>query len=197
MQEVKDDILRLVMDRAPNTVRKEIISRHLTEYSDKDVEKALRELVQKGKLESPLGHTGDSRAMVQAGYKLPADMDVPIRMTIQVGDVPIFRILQSDMIQLSLEDINEAIESLARYSETMESRSRELIREERRKYWANLIPLFGIFVAMFSFILISLPRIETSMQYSFWKTLEVNTAQILPVAIILALFVAVLRLVFR
>ncbi len=52
-EEIKNEILRFLVNRAPNDVRGEIITRRLNRYSAKEIEGALEELVTESKLKKP------------------------------------------------------------------------------------------------------------------------------------------------
>jgi tetrahydromethanopterin S-methyltransferase subunit G len=192
---IKDDILKFLADRAPNWVRKEIIKNRLDKYDDEEIESTLGEMVKEKKIIQPPALHGTST--VSQGYALPSYENIPIRRTIKVGNTEVHRVLQSDYIQTSLEDINEAVERLSEYSNSLEDRFQELFKEETKKYWGSIITLFGIFVAVFSLINVALPRLNMPAGQGFWAILWNNTAQVLPVAVILAIFIFVLAKLFR
>lgn len=196
---IKNDILRLIADRAPNWVRAEIIIRRLSQYNAKDVRIAIDELVNDSKLEKPLpsGPIEGELKIDYDAYGLQSYENIPVRKDIKVGETLVPRILKTDLIQVTLEDINEQIETLAEFSQSIGDQLSTQFKEEIRKQWGDLIALFGIFVAVFSFILVGLPRIVVTISDGFWKILFTNTAQVLPVAIVLAIFVYVLVKLFR
>lgn len=193
---IKDRILEIMIRCAPNYVREEIILQQLGEYDSLQVKKALDALVQDSKLEQPYSQDVD-RHLLQGGYSLPSYENIPIRKTIKIGDSEIFRILMTDLVKLMPEDFNQAIESLSEYAGSLENRFRRLVDEEMKRYYGNLITLFGIFIAIFSLIIVALPRISYRAEYGFWKILLETSAQTLPVALILAIFVLVLVKIFR
>ncbi len=188
---VERDVLNLIMDRAPNWVRDTIVVARLNKYDAGDVSDALMKLGKENTLdELVLG--GSSHA-----YRWPEAKTVYVRETITIGNTEVPRILESSEIAMSLEDINEQVERLAEHSDTLEERFSGIVKDERRKYWGNTITLFGLFVAVFSFIMVSLPRIQVGRGLTFSQIFAVNLAQILPLAIVLLLFILVLKLLFR
>ena len=198
--EIKDDVLRFVINRAPNGVRGEIIIRRLgNKYDQKEIGDALAKLVSESKPKEsliPEGWKTDTGAMYR-GYALPSYENIPIRKTITVGDTLVPRILRTGLISLSLEDTNEQEETLSEHSASIEKRFSEIFKEEIRKYWGNLITMFVIFVAIFSFIIVTLPRMNFPAPYHFWQILWAGAAQVSPVAIILAGFAFLLWKLFR
>jgi len=145
----------------------------------------------------PSGHIEGELKIEYDAYSLKSYENIPIKKDIKVGEILVPRILKTDLIQVTLEDINEQIETLAEFSQSIGDQLSRKFEEEIRKQWGDLIALFGIFVAVFSFILVALPRIEVNITDGFWKIFFINTAQVLPVAIVLSIFVFVLVIIFR
>jgi hypothetical protein len=52
-------------------------------------------------------------------------------------------------------------------------------------------------IAVFSLIIVGLPRIETDTSLGFWEIVSTNAAQLVPVAVVLAIFVVVLRWIVK
>lgn len=198
-EEIKNEVLRFLADRAPNYVRGGIIIRRLNKYNLKEIEEALEELIAEKKVKEPLipKDWKPEPGISFRGYSLLTYENIPIRRTIKIGDISVPRILSTDLVQLSLEDINEAIETLSENFVSFGKQYSEKFKEEMNKQWGNLIVIFGIFVAIFSFIIVALPRIKFPPSYSFFQILSANTAQLIPVAIIFAIFVFVLKKLFR
>jgi hypothetical protein len=193
---VKDATFLLVKDRAPNWVRQSIIVVRLKKYKAEDVRRALKELEDERRIDS-LDITGLEEGKPSVAYRLASGESVQIRQTIKVGDIDVPRILRTDVVPISLEDMNEQVERLAEYAASLEDRFSDIVKDERKKHWGNVITLFGLFVAIFSFILVSLPRIAVQPSHGFWQIVSINAAQILPLAIVLFLFVMALKLMFR
>ena len=91
------------------------------------------------------------------------------------------------------ETLNEQIEKLAEYSDSLEQRFSELVKSEQRKYWSTIISVFGIFISVLSLIIIGLPKIKTDITRPFWEIVKINLAQLLPIAFVLAVFIMILR----
>lgn len=198
-EDIKNNILLLIARLAPNWVSQEIIIREFPQYSAKDVKEAIDKLISESKLEKLLtsGHIQGELKIDCDAYGFKSYENIPIRKYIEVDKTLFPRILKTNPIQATLEDINQQIETLAKFSQSIRERLSEQFKEEIRKQWGDLIALFGIFVAVFSFILVALPRIEVKITDGFWKILSINTAQVLPVAIVLVVFVWVLVKLFR
>lgn len=120
---------------------------------------------------------------------------MPYDDSIHVGDVEVPRLLDTDKIRA--EDLNEIIESLSRYSESLKSRFHEIVRQETRTYWANIITLFGIFIGLFALILTSIGPSTAPPSPSFQDTFVTNLARVLPVGLVLLAFVVLLKVLFR
>ena len=198
-EEVKNEVFRFLADRAPNDVRGEIILRRLNKYNFKEIEEALKELIAEGKVKEPLiPKDWETESGISFhGYGLQTYENIPIRRTIKIGDTSVPRILRTELVSLSLEDINEAIETLSENFASLGKQYSEKFKKEINKQWGNLIVIFGIFVAIFSFIIVALPRISLPASYCFWQIFSANIAQVLPVALILAIFVWVLKKLFH
>ena len=199
-EEIKNEVLRFLADRAPNDVRGEIIIRRLgKKYDTTAIEDALKELLAQKKLKEPLipKEWGADSGIMFRGYGLPSYEHIPIRRTIKLGDRFVPRILRTDLVGLSLEDINEAIETLSEHFGFLGEQYTEQFKKEIRKQWGNLIAIFGIFVAIFSFIIVTLPRMNFPAPYHFGNIFLASVAQVLPVALILAIFVLVLLKLFH
>jgi polyferredoxin len=116
---------------------------------------------------------------------------------IKIGDTQVPRAIETNYMETILEDVNEAIEVLSEYSDGLENRFSELSKAEMKKYWANLITLFGIFLAIFSLITVALPRIDFPYYYNYKEIFLANSVQVIPVAIVLGIFIVILKLIFR
>jgi len=98
---IKNNILVLIASRAPNWVRSEIIIRRISKYNDKDVKTAIDELVSESKLEK-ISPSCDA-------YRLKSYENIPVNRDIKIGKTSIPRILETELVEVSLEDINEQI----------------------------------------------------------------------------------------
>jgi hypothetical protein len=193
INQIKEKVLEYLVHCAPNFVHMEHITRRLEKYSPEDIQKAIELLLKEKKIKS----TPSNVWHADEAFSLTSYENIPIRKTIKVGNTSVTRLLSSHMVQATLEDINIALEKLAEYSASLEEESHKKYEEEIKKYWGNIIIIFGIFVAIFSLINVALGRIAFPSNYDFWQILSANTAQVLPVALVLALFIFVLSKVFR
>jgi len=115
----------------------------------------------------------------------------------RVGDIEVPRLIGAEPIAAFQDDYNEAIESLANYSVTLEEHFSRLVEDKLRGYWANIITIFGVFVAILGFILVGLPKITTDPSLPLLDIFALNVTQVLPLAIVLAIFVLVLHRIIR
>jgi hypothetical protein len=192
----KDAILNLLTERAPNFVNENVIRSRLAKYKEDAINEAIEELVSTDRIEKQIDERKEIGRPVQY-YRFKSFENIPIRDTIKVGEVEIPRILSWASHRFFPEDYNETVERLAEYTDSLEKRFSDLVKEEQRKYWARIISVFGVFVSILSFVLVGLPKIQTDPSLPFWNVFLFNLAQILPLAAVLALFVIVLRIVIR
>jgi AcrR family transcriptional regulator len=192
----KEAILDLLINRAPNAVRERTIFKYLSRYADETVRNAMQELVAEGAIQIAHHVERNTGAELRL-YTLSSYQNVPIRRFVRVGDIEVPRLIGAEPMSAFLDDYNEAIESLANYSVTLEERFSQLVEDKLRGYWANIITIFGVFVAVLGFILVGFPKITIDPSLSLWRTFLLNAAQILPLAIVLAIFVCVLHWVIR
>jgi hypothetical protein len=191
---IREAILLLLADRVPNYVRKEIIISRLKQFDSNEVRKAIDDLIQEQGT-PVMGMKGGADPF--CALKLTNDKDIPVRKYINVGDVEVPRILTSDSALMSLEDINNAIESLSEYNKVLSSKFKVEMEKATERYWGSIIGLFGLFVALFSLINLAVPKKELPASYSFRESLLAGIAQSVPIALILGIFVLVLVLLFR
>jgi len=130
-------------------------------------------------------------------YRLRSFQNLPIRETIRLGDVEMPRLMSDSSAGTFPEIYNEALEILAEYNRSLEARFERMVRTQERKYWANVVGLFGVFVSVLALVIVGLPKITTDPTLPFWSVFWLNVAQILPVALVLAVFVLVARWVVR
>ncbi len=128
-------------------------------------------------------------------YKLSNLNNIVIREYINVGSSKFRRILSNDPILP--EAINMQVEQLSDYTNNLEERFSKIVATKLKSYWANIITIFGIFIALLSFIFTTVNKIQILESWSFFDIFLYNTAQILPVAIILVGFSILLKLLFK
>jgi len=192
----RDKIIELLIRRAPNWVNKEVIRERLSERDEPAISAAISDMIQSQRIVEETDQLPGVGNVVRY-YRLSSYEGIPIRDSIEVGSIKVPRLLARSKITLFPEDFNEAIERLAEYATGLERRFAELVKEEQRTYWATIVSVFGVFVAVLALVLTGLPKITTDSSLPFWKIVELNGAQLLPMALVLALFVLVLRRVIR
>jgi hypothetical protein len=188
----QDEILRLLADRTPNLVGDLIIHERLSDFSFDELSEALSMLVASQKIrreQDPQEKLGRP----QNYYRIADDQSLPIRHTILIGDIKVPRILEVSGMRFTPENVNEAIERLAEYANSLEGQFSRSVAKERRRYLADLIGLFGVFASVIALVVAGLPKIATDPSLSFWGVFKMNIAQLLPVAIVLGLFVYVTK----
>jgi hypothetical protein len=196
VEDAEDAVLRLLTDRAPNSVSELVIRQRLPAFGAETLSEALDHLAGTERVEmQPDPRPGLDRPINY--YRLKSYQNLPIRHTIKVGDQEIPRVLSVSSPRFLPEDLNEQIERLAEYTDTLEKRFADLVKEEQRGYWANVVTIFGVFVSLLTLIIVGLPKITTDPSLPFWQVVELNFAQLLPVASILAAFVLLLRVLIR
>lgn len=191
---VQREILKLLIDRAPNYVSETIIFFRLSHREQKDVEYALRNLVEVGQIISEKDEHKVSDIIINY-YRVKELANLPIRETIKIGEKEVPRVLSDSILRFFPENLNEQIERLSEYADTLEKRFVKLVKKEQRKYWGNVIGIFGAFISILSIIIVGLPKITTDTSLSFKQILILNLSQLLPIAIVLAILVVVLRLI--
>lgn len=190
-----DEVFRLISDRAPNFLDFWLIQARLSSFSDEEINEALKNLVEKGKiiLEEEKLETGEVRKL----YKVNDSLNVPIRKIIQVGNVSFPRLLRIERTKYFPERLNESIERLAEYSNSLEGRFKEMVLEEQKKYWGNVVGVLGVVVSVLALIITGLPKISTNPEMGFWDVVCLNFAQLLPLAVVLTFLVLALRWVIK
>ena len=120
---------------------------------------------------------------------------IPLRQTYTVGDTTLYRIFDGDT--MASEDINLNLELMAEHVNTLEERYSAVIRNEMKAYWANIVTLFGVFIALFSFIITATHVSSHAVPgMPLWYVFLESLARIAPVAIVLVAFVSLIWLVF-
>ncbi len=182
-REIKNKVLKEIHRRAPNEVREDTILRSLSGDNPGAVAAAIQELVDEKAIRKDVHYAGAIERELGV-YSLPSYRNIPFEEYIPVGNTRVPRQISTD--QIRPEEINEMVEAVAEYSKSLEARFQEIVRKETRGYWANIITLFGLFIALFSLIV-----------SSFGTGSGVKSEQIIPLGIVLAIFVLVLKLLFR
>jgi hypothetical protein len=193
---VEDAIRKLLTDRAPNLVRESILRGRLSSYDSPAIISALDTLVKNGSIREEMDMQGSIGRAVRY-FSLPSFSNVAIRESIRIGDSEVPRVLSESSVKYLPENLNETVERMSEFAGGLERRFEEILRKQLREYWATIVTVFGVFVAIIALVTASLPRIATGPSQRFWDVLWLNLAQVIPVALVLALFVIALFLVVR
>ena len=189
-------ILKLLVDRIPNFVPEATIRARIKGFTEAEIHQTLDDLVRTGEVDfrdDPRPETGLSTQF----YRPRSFAGLPVRDTIRIGNVDLPRLLSDSQASLFPEVFNESLEQVADYAHDLERRFTELVRRQQRRYWANVASLFGVFISVLSLVLVGLPKITTDPSLPFWSVVQLNLAQVLPIAVVLAVFLLILRWVIR
>ncbi len=189
--DLKTDILMILLARIPNWVSEQTVRSRVGYASAAEVQRVLDALHVAGDVEREADPGGGTY------YRLGRRDGLPIRKTIKIGDSEIPRLLADSSPRFLPEHFNDAMEQLAELSTALERRFRRVVAEEQRRYWANVVGIFSILVSVLALILTGLPKIVSDPTLPFWSVVLMNLSQILPLAVVLAVLVLVLRWVVR
>ena len=193
----EDQILRVLIDRNPNHVSRETINRLLSKKFDSaQLDEGFKVLCESEKIETSIDPRENSGLPITY-YRIKDQSLYPVRPSITLGDMDVPRLLSYASPRYLPETLNEQIELLADYTENLEKRFGKVVEKQPRRYWANLIGIFGALLSVMALVITGLPKITVSSTMTFKEVFLVNSAQVLPVALVLALFVVVLRIVIR
>jgi len=194
---VKNEILAILCDRVPNYVSEALIQRHLKNYSHDEIRKELISLVKAKIIESNEDYRHDIEQTTIHYFRLIKRDGIPIRETIKVGDVEVPRLLADSQPSLFPSTSDEQLESIAEFSNNLETRFVKMIEKERRRYLADMTGILGIIVSVLAIVIVGLPKIQTDPSLPFLKVVLLNLAQLLPLSIALSVLVFLLWLVVR
>jgi hypothetical protein len=192
----KSSVINLLIDRAPNFVSKITIIERLKNLSIEEKESALKQLLEDNQIEMEEDRHKDKGTPIPY-YRVKNFSSLPWRETISIGDIEVPRLITETKTKVFPETFNEAMEKIGEYNDSLEKRFTNLVREEQRKYWANVVGVLGVMVSILSLILVGLPKIQTDPNLSFLEVVCLNLGQLLPLSISLGLLVLILRWVVR
>jgi hypothetical protein len=195
--DIRYNVLKIVNDRAPNYVSEWVILRRLQRYPREEVRKILETLADKEEILIKEVDAHPTTGEPETLYRLKDIGGVPLRKTIMIGDTPVRRLLSDSNPRFLPETVNEHTEAVAEYSAKLESRFKELIKKEQRRYWANVVGVMGLMISLLAIIIVGLPKIETDPSLAWWDVFSMNLAQLLPLVVVLILLVVALRWVVR
>ena len=193
---IKNEILAILCYRVPNFVSETLIQRHLKKYSKDEIREELKSLVAAKIIEKNQDYKGDADQAILY-FRLAKRDGIPVRETIKIGDVEVPRLIVDSQPSLFPSTSDEQLESIAEFSQNLESRFVKMIERERRRYLANIVGILGVIVSVLAMVIVGLPKIQTDPYLPFLDVLLLNLAQLLPLAISLSLLVFLLWLVVR
>ncbi|MCK5614101.1 hypothetical protein KAR91_70205 [Candidatus Pacearchaeota archaeon] len=193
----EDQILKILIDRNPNFVAKETVIRVLSKkYNLVQLDDAFKVLLESKQIESCIDSRKISGSPVTY-YRMKDPNLYPVRPSISLGDMDVPRLLCDSSPTYLPETLNEQIELLADYTDKLEKRFIKLVEKQQRRYWSNLIGIFGALLSVMALVITGLPKITVTSTMTFEEVFLVNSAQILPIALVLTLFVIALRIIVR
>jgi len=193
LTERANDLLSLLTHHAPNGMRVEWISAK-SGLSPEEVLEISKELTHKNLVRSET-RENDFLNRSYVVLSLTNPLDYPIRRTIIVGDRKFPRYMNQDVF--GAEEMNVPLEAISEYTQELESRFTRTTNEHIKKYWANSILLFGMFLAVFTLIMAAIPKVQVESGRSLQHIILLNSAALVPQAVILLAFVLLLRALFR
>ena len=192
---VKRDILWVLIERVPNPVRLDMIERLLPQYTPEEVNEAIIALEKVDKKIKSRRHANaivPNRVIV--AYELVNALDYPMKETFALGDQIFQRYFIGDMA--GAEDMMEKFEALQSYLKSLEQKYADLTNEMTKRYWLNMITLFGLFISVFALIIKGSDPIvvDATLPIDPWLLVQLKVAQLFPLALILFAFIIILRL---
>ncbi|NOT09433.1 MAG: hypothetical protein HOP28_14680 [Gemmatimonadales bacterium] len=193
---LRERLIRLLGDRAPNFVPDQVLNNRLQPHEPSEIAVILTALEADAIIERR-DDPRDVSLTPQHYYRLKAYKGMPVRTSIALGGLELPRLLSDSAASLFPEILNESLELLSEYNASLEKRFQELVSAQERRYWAKVAGLFAALVSVLALVLVALPKIAVDPSLTFWKTVQVNLAQVLPLAIVLALFCLTIRRIVR
>ncbi len=195
MEKRRQEVLRTLVDSAPNGMRLIHFRVQLPNMRDELIEQALDTLI-----EQKLVILNETPNTLVPGrtfrvFSLADPGAYPMRETITIGSVEFPRMIQGDVV--GAEDLNIYSEALAAYDARIENRIEKLASDLTRRYWANIAILFALFVAVFALILRVSDPIIIQGSDDAWKLAQMSAARILPLAVIVLVFPILIWLFVR
>lgn len=188
MESLRNSILTCLVERAPNSLT---TANLLTVLKQTDVHALQREL-QSMSTEGLIVVRAHTRT---PDYMLPSYKGLPIREYVSISGIKVPRLLANDTARP--EDLNIFFEVLALRMLQIESDAEQKLDEKLKSYWANVVTLFGAFIGVFALIVGFLKTVPFENGSTFYSVLILSSAQIIPLAVILGLFVWFLKSQFK
>jgi len=196
-QNLKNEIVRLLIDRNPNWVSEAIIKNHVSKCNDTAIKNALQELCDADFVKKEIDPRQGQIKSVDY-YRIILD-NLDIRETIKVGNIEFPRILSLEKLHLLPENLNEQIQQLAKYSKSLDDYAAKLerIEKEQKNYWAKTITVFTILLGLLAVVLDKLPRTITTPSLGLKDLLWQNFVPLIPFCSIIIVFALVIYFVIK
>ncbi len=185
MGKTEKRIIEILRFRAPNSVADIIIYDSLKDLKQDQIDESLSKLLEKNIIAE--------MEKINRSFKLTNYDSAFIRETIKLGDKEIPRLINGN--QSRIEDINYAMESLAEYADKLETKFEKKLNKQIQTYWLSIVTIFGVFIALFSFI-IKISNHEISSENSFWVTIGIGFANLIPLIVLLVIMLLTIRMLF-
>jgi len=201
---LEDNIIRFILDKFPNTITNEHLYYFFESFSEKEINDALEELIEKEFITDDQTQTNRGTlhldVMRKSYYLKNYPINYPAKKQIILAGKALPRILDGDRVRA--EDINIIIEGLARYNDQLNTLIKTELDNQIKRIYKDLIVIFGIFVSVFSLIIISTEKLirfdpQILQQYSIIDLIIKSSAIFLPIVIGLAIFIFLVWLITR
>lgn len=206
MKVTEDIIFDEFKKRSPNTIDLDLLRYIFPDTEKEDLKGILDSLVSKGIIsEKPTLNRNEQSARAkiilvkkdyQHSYELTEKwMDIFFKEDLEIAGVRTPRVLDGSPVRGEI--INFLVENIVKYNNLSQENLKTILKKERDGYFASIITLFGVFIAIFALINISLNKIQINHNYSWQDILWLNFVQIIPATIMLSVFVIVLHFTFK
>ena len=200
-KDLKDDILRLLIDRVPNYVNERVLRRHLPAHDASEFEGAVENLTN-NKIIDKFVDKREPIGRPIAYYRISSMNNLPIRESYSYGDLELPRVLSTSAPKMLPGDFDEVVCQLAEYANSLETRFEDLVKKERDAYWAKTISIFTIFVGLLAVVFQAMskggPDARSAGQMSCWQVFAVQqVVELIPLTIIFLVFALVLRWIVK
>lgn len=197
---LKNRIKKLFIERYPNSLMEVHIVNELDGWDVNEINESLEQLVKDGFLSlrtDPVRlRTNPSEVILERkSYFIAQELNVPIETEINVGGVDIPRMIDGDVARG--EDINATALRFNKVFSRMSEDLRNELKHETTKFWGTLVTTFGLFLSIFSLLNLSIKLVPYSSDMALKEVLLQSIVNILPLAIVLAVFTIVLYVIFR
>jgi hypothetical protein len=201
-RDLEEAIVAYVMAKTPNGLQRRHIYNNFNHIDADKVDQAIDNMVEQDRLVKGFNSSNASlkfkKLLDEHGNEIihlgEYTGNEPVNKTTQIGSSHIPRLL--DNTRLAAEDVNQLIEAVAVYQNTVKADLEEEVGKKIDKIYAQMIGIFGVFVSIFAILVIStdkMLRFDPSIldKYSFWDLLIKSTALFIPVGIVIALLILV------